>query len=289
MDLILMKTIFKNIIPTILLLVLSNTCFAHGLGGHNKELEQILFGNNLSKVSEKGKVHFRLLCEAAYLTLDYTSDNDSRDSGIRFATDLINNGVKQIPSLRDISFPANQYHQMYTHYGWDKGYRGVTDKANWKLRKQILLSTVEKIGNFRDDERIKLDAFAALVYEIHILGDHIGDKEQTRFTRLRLVSEPDYRGQDVSPTSDGPFNNPTLYTYLLYHIQRLFRDQKNSYEYKQIIGFLNRHKHEYANYPQQQVPYEDIFFLARKTRDEMIKYLPKLLQNETFYKRAFTQ
>ena len=110
-----MKTIFKNIIPTILLLVLSNTCFAHGLGGHNKELEQILFGNNLSKVSEKGKVHFRLLCEAAYLTLDYTSDNDSRDSGIRFATDLINNGVKQIPSLRDISFPANQYHQMYTH------------------------------------------------------------------------------------------------------------------------------------------------------------------------------
>ena len=146
-----MKTIFKNIIPTILLLVLSNTCFAHGLGGHNKELEQILFGNNLSKVSEKGKVHFRLLCEAAYLTLDYTSDNDSRDSGIRFATDLINNGVKQIPSLRDISFPANQYHQMYTHYGWDKGYRGVTDKANWKLRKQILLNLL----------------FDQILYEVH--------------------------------------------------------------------------------------------------------------------------
>jgi hypothetical protein len=106
---------------------------------------------------------------------------------------------------------------------------------------------------------------------------------------LRLVSEPDYRGQDVSPNSDGPFSNPTLYTYLLYHIQRLFRDQKNSYEYQQIVGFLNRHKHEYANYPQQQVPYEDINFLARKTRDEMIKYLPKLLQNETFYKRAFPQ
>ena len=88
-----MKTIFKNIIPTILLLLLGNTCFAHGLGGHNKELEQILFGHNFSKVSEKGKVHFRLLCEAAYLTLDYTSDNDSRDSGTRFASDLKTYGV----------------------------------------------------------------------------------------------------------------------------------------------------------------------------------------------------
>lgn len=283
MGLTLVKNIFKIIVPTFLLFFQSNTCIAHEFGGHNRELENILFGYNFSKVSEKGKVHFRLLCEAAYLTLDYTN----KDNGNRFAWDLKQNGVEHVPSLSDISFPSNQYHQMYTHYGWDKGYKGVCDKANWKLRKQLLLSTVKKIGDFKENEKIKLDAFAAIVYEIHILGDHIGDTENTKHTRLRLVSEPDYRGQDVSPTSDGPFNNPTLYTYLLYHSQRLFRDQKNSYAYQQIVGFLNRHKHEYANFPQKNVPYEDINFLAKKTRDELTKYLPKLLENEAFYKRAF--
>lgn len=287
MDLILRRNIYRIISVSFLLLFHFGLCFPHSLNGHNKELEKILFGDGYSKVTDNGKKNFRLLCEAAFLTLDYTSDNDSRNSGSRFALDLSLNGVKNVPPVSSISFPANQYHQMYTHYGWKKGYRGLSDRANWSLRKSLLLSTVKKIGDFDDDEKIKQDAFAAIVYEMHILGDHIGDKEQTRDTRLKLVSEPGYHGSEVSPTSDGPFNTPTLYTYLLYHIQRLFRDQKNTYEYTQIIAFLNRHKNEFLNCSSYPVPYDDINFLAKKTRDELIRYLPRLLEREAFFQRAF--
>lgn len=262
-------------------------CNAHNLNGHNDELKNILFGENKNKLSGRSIENFNLLCEAAYITLDFSSDSDLRDSGKRFLNHLKESGIKNVPSIDSITFGANQYHQKYTHYGWEKGYMGEIDRANWEARKKLLISTVEKIGDFNKNEQIKIDAFAALVYEFHILGDHIGDKDQTKYTRIRLVSEPDYRGQEVSPTSNGPFNNPTLYVYLLYHLQRLFRDQKNTYEYIQLIGFLNRHKDEYANYPQNQVPYENITFLAIKTRDELIRYLPKLLEREIFFKKAF--
>lgn len=284
MDLILMKTTYNRLAILILLLISCISCWAHNYNGHNEELKRILFGNDYySKVSEKGTINFRLLCEAAYLTLDYKNE----PKGSECLADLKNNGIKNLPSIESISFSSNQYHQMYTHFGWEKGCRGFVDKANWEKRKQILLSTVGKIGSFNDNERIKLDAFAALIYEIHILGDHIGDTDQTRDTRIRLVSEPGYRGQVISPTSAGPFNNPTLYTYMLYHIQRLFRDQKDKYEYTQLVGFLNRHKDEFVNSTTTPVPYDDITFLAKQTKKRLVEYIPKLLEREEFFKRAF--
>lgn len=172
--------------------------------------------------------------------------------------------------------------------GWDFYYGiGKMDKANWKARKDILLQTIDKICEFKKEEHIKKDAFAALIYEIHILGDHIGDTESTRYTRIRLVSEPGYKGQVVSPTSDGPFNNMTLYTYMLYHIQRLFREQKNTYEYNEVVKFLERHKNEYSNYENGEVSYDDVQFLANETKKVLVKYIPKLLEREPFFRRSF--
>ena len=278
-----MKSIW-NKVTIFFFLVLSPVmnCWSHDGYGHDRELREVLLGNNAQRLSEKGKLFFRLLCEASYLTLDlYNTDS----KGKIYIDDLKKNGVKDLPTLESIMYNSNSFHGMYTHLGWEHNY--VVDKANWKARKKILLSTVSRIGGFKNSERIKMDAFAALVYEIHILGDHIGDSDYTRYARLRLTSEPGYRGQEVSPTSDGPFNNPTLYTYFLYHIQRLFREQSNTYEYNQIIGFLNRHKNEFLNYKGQIVPYEDIVFIAKKTREELIRYLPTLLYKERFFRKAF--
>ena len=276
-----MKIIYKRFYTIVLLLLVNTICLAHGINEHNYELKSIMFGDNSQIISEKGNLHFRLLWESAFLTLDYTA----QDCGKRYMEDLRKNGVKKLPDLETITFPGNQHHQKYTHMGWEYNY--VKDRAKWTERKNILLSTVKRIGDFKDNERIKIDAFAALVYEIHILGDHIGDSESTRFDRLRLTSEPGYRGQEVSPTSDGPFNNPTLYVYFLYHIQRLFREQSNTREYNQLIGFLNRHKTDLIKNNVQKVPYEDITFLAKKTLREFISYLPALLYRERFFRKAF--
>ena len=275
-----MRSICNILLVWILLNGIAVPCYSHGYDGHKKDLQDILF-SDYYKLNFKGKQCFDLLCEATFITLDYTNQACGKD----YLADLKNYGIKNLPLLEDISFSGNQYHQRYTHLGWDISDYEYKSKANWKDRKELLLATVEKICQFKDNERVKKDAFAALVYEIHILGDHIGDGEQTRYTRLRLVSEDSYYGQEVSPTSVGPFNNPTLFTYLLYHIQRLFRDQKNTYEYTQIISFLNNHKNEY--YGQSPVSYDDIRFLAERTRTEMIKYIPKLLEREKFFRRAF--
>jgi len=282
MVLTLMKNILNKFNYTLLcLLCLPLVCWSHGYYGHNSELRRILFGNADIQLSKKGCINLRLLYEAAFMTLDYTY----QDVGKEYLKDLKENGVKDVPDFTSIAFPGNQRHQKYTHRGWNFVY--VKDRANWSARKKLLLSTVDEVCNFSNDEKIKKDAFAALIYEFHVLGDHIGDSEYTKFDRIRLVSEPDYRGQTISPTSDGPFNNPTLYTYFIYHIHRLFREQQQSYEFRQLIGFLNRHKDEFANSKERQVPYENIQFLAQKTRDELIRYFPILLSREKFYKRAF--
>lgn len=291
MALTLNQSIWSKIILsliTILSFIYNNDSFAHGYGTHNDELKSVLFGNqdkyNLSPSADK---NFYLLCEAVWLTLDLTDQEIGRER----LKHLRKFGVKNVPTFEEICFSSNAYHQNYTHYGWDKGYRGVEKNPGaWEKRKQLLLSTVEMLGDFKPNEKIKLDSFAALCYEIHILGDHIGDHEPTRLTRIRLVSEPGYHGQFISPDSDGPFNNPTLYTYLLYHLQRLFREQKGSAEYQYIIQFFKSNADKYLDYPLsvgEMVPYDKIKDLARETRDCLIRFLPALLKREAFFQRAF--
>ena len=277
----------RYLIVTVLFLVSWSFGSAYSYNKHYEELQQTLFGintdkrTNTDKISKKGYVNFDLLIRASRLTLDYYNDD------LYGAKDILllkNHGVKNLPPIDSIKYESYpNEHQMFTHLGWEYNYK--PDKANWPARKRILLSTVEKIGEFKKNEHIKLDAFAGLVYDIHILGDHCGDSEATRLTRIRLVSEHDHKGQIVSPTSDGPFKYPTLFVYLLYHIQRLFREQQDSFEYKQLIGFLNRNKDKFIN--DNPLNYEDVKKLAEETMEQLIMYLPKLLERERFFKEAF--
>lgn len=185
---------------------------AHDEDGHNDDLKYILFERGRS-LSQGGQKNFRMLCEAAYLTLDFYNGHDKAK---QYLYDLRKNGVKGLPKdVTEIDFSYNSHHQRFTHMGWNYDYVGSEDKAHWEKRKLILINTVQHIGKFNKQERIKVEAFAALVYDLHILGDHCGDTETTRYDRVRLTSEPGYKGQVVSPTSDGPFNNPTLFVYLL--------------------------------------------------------------------------
>lgn len=280
MDSILRKNIWIKYFIFTVFCIVTIPCYARNYNGHNKDLKKVLFGNN--PTATFSRKNFDLLCKAAYLALDYTK----QPNGEEYIKSLQANGIKNLPPINAISFSGSSHHERYTHRGWDVGYRGVNDIANWNLRKTILTSTVEKIGKFKKNEKIKIDAFAALVYDIHILGDHAHNTSTTKSDRVRLTSEPGYMGQVISPTSDGPFNNPTLYTYLLYHTQRLFRDQKDTFEYKKLENFLNRYK-DYFFKSREPVPYEDIQRLAEKTLNTLSIYIPKLLAREAFFQRAF--
>ena len=273
-------------------IVCSFPAYAYEEPDHNNFLQAALFGEQpRNNLSQKGEVNFRVLCEALFLTLDYTS----QDKGVGYLEDLKKHGVKDLPVLNEITFSGNQHHQRYTHWGWDKGFSGYgaeADKAHWEKRKQLLLNTVQSIGKFNKNEKIKIDSFAGLVYEIHVLDDFIGDTESTRMDRLRLSSDVNYRGQKVSPTSDGPFNNPTLINYMIYHIQRLFREQKNSPVLTYLIGELEIYekrftREDYSQYETKQIPYSEVQSLARKVRGTLREWLPQLLENEPFFQRAF--
>ena len=225
-----------------------------------------------------------MLCEAAYLTLDFYNGHIS-DKGKKYLDDLRKHGVNGLPkNVSEIDFSYNSHHQRFTHMGWNYDY-GIKDSAKWETRKLILINTVQHIEKFKNQEKIKIEAFAALVYDLHILGDHCGDTETSRYDRVRLTSEPGYKGQVVSPTSDGPFNNPTLFVYLLYHTQRLFREQKGTFEYEQLLKFLDKNR----DYGEDKVDYSEIQKLAKETRKALHLYIPGLLKREKFFQRAFFQ
>lgn len=255
---------------------------AHGEGGHNNDLKDILFEGGRS-LSQRGQKNFRMLCEAAYLTLDFYNGHDKAK---QYLDDLRKNGVKGLPKdVSEIDYKDSfKQHQRFTHMGWNYDY-GIKDSAKWETRKKILINTVQHIGKFNKRERIKIEAFAALVYDLHILGDHIGDREGSKNYRVRLTSEPGYKGQVVSPTSDGPFNNPTLFVYLLYHTQRLFREERGTFEYEQLLNFLDKNK----DYGEDKVDYSEIQKFAEETKVALQQYIPGLLKREKFFQRAFYQ
>lgn len=249
---------------------------------HNNDLKDILFERDRS-LSQGGQKNFRMLCEAAYLTLDFCNNHPK---GKSYLDDLRNHGVKGLPEdVSEIDYNDSfKLHQRFTHMGWNHDY-GIMDSAKWETRKMILINTVQHIGKFKKQERIKIEAFAALIYDLHILGDHIGDGIGSKDYRVRLTSEPGYKGQVVSPTSDGPFNNPTLFVYLLYHTQRLFREQRGTFEYEQLLNFLDKNK----DYGEDKVDYSEIQDLAKKTKVALQQYIPALLKREKFFQRAFYQ
>lgn len=258
---------------------------AHDEDGHNNDLKYILFERG-SILSQSGQKNFRMLCEAAYLTLDFYNGHDKAK---QYLDDLRKNGVKGLPKdVSEIDFSYNSHHQRFTHMGWNHDY--IMDSANWETRKKVLINTVQHIGKFNKREMVKVEAFAALVYDLHILGDHCGDTETTRWDRVRLTSEPGYVGQVVSPTSEGPFYNPTLFVYLLYHTQRLFRDQSETKDYKDLESFLSNYKDKFMSADvSKESYYSDVKHFAEIALRTLHLYIPNLLKREKFFQRAFYQ
>ena len=129
--------------------------------------------------------------------------------------------------IDDIDFTGNDHHREYTHRGWEYNY--TTDKAHWEIRKRILRETVNHIFNFgfgsgryfgvdRYDKRC--DSFAAVVYYIHVLQDHLEKKEYKPLI-MPLAREHD---------------NLAIIDELLKHFEVLFADQTGSRVYQTMVS-----------------------------------------------------
>lgn len=228
-----MKRIVCYVLLIAALLSMVSPAYAHDAAGHNLQLEMVLFGpsNAVTAMSPEAQNALKALECASYLALDQYNGK-----GNRALTYL--NSTYHVPglpkSIDAIDFPSNEYHRKYTHYGWD--YQYDDDKAHWAVRKNILLATTEKVFDFQTFSgkvlwhdfgyAQKCNSFAALVYYVHVLGDHEALESYKNIAMMQLAQPH-------------PDQSPDIYSELKYHLQILFADQVSTHKYKAFMQELD--------------------------------------------------
>lgn len=279
----------KFLIATIFLLFNSIfVCFSHSRNGHRSQLYNFLFGEHFSEaeLSEYEEMKFKALDCAAYLCIDQF--NGYGKSDLNF---LRKCGVKNLPSLDEIDYRASgSTHQAKTHRGWDFFYPLKIDEDRWILRKNILLNTGRFV--FKNISENELNSLCALIYYMHILGDHEGDKPSTAATRMAFGGRHSGRNQ---PRED-------ILQELDYHIKQLFKSEKKKDDYKMILNFIEKTEKDVLNLllrPNTETTqyrdikelneqeYQEYVKLVTSTISELCVRIPTLIKNKSFYKRTF--
>ena len=184
------------------------SAFAFSKPGHDNLIQGVLFGwtkrtADTEKTSEKNRRPYGpqddsslekldLLENATALCLDQFNGNDEGLLG-----ELQSEKIRGVPSsIADIDLQTNgKDHRYFTHMGWHYDYEkdGIEGKTKdecaewnvrWIKRKAILVNTVDSVFNFGAIDTIKTwvpfipndgtkaDAFAELLYVIHVIGDY---------------------------------------------------------------------------------------------------------------------
>lgn len=287
---------------------------AHEKREHNSELETVLFGQSklqaiTSNEKEYAEEAVSLIEDAAYLTLDQFNG-----LGTNELDHLKKAHIFGIPrNISEIDFQGNSYHRRYTHMGWnavvlkkgdtgnsadsktkrnriayalDKDFDYKRDKANWNVRKEILLATVNKVMKFGLTSNTltgydkKCDSFASLIYYIHVIGDHLEDSSyMNRSPKMELAY--------VDKSDVGIIDE------LLDDFEVLFEDQKNSFSYKELIHQLKNLQEtvrDIINRPGglgSETNYTEYHECAEQLMEILGDKLPELLEKEEFFSKIF--
>jgi hypothetical protein len=296
----------NNKLVSVLLLILFlfhfpvNVLFASDDDVHNRQMLQVLFGKNSSLRTDDGRLFYvesfsghkkesiLALQKAVYWCVDEYNGHIAFLQGYprQYLNDLRRFGVDDIPQYDMIDFKANWYHERYTHKGWDfdeypRNYQGYNFQTIWELRKNLLLATVDKTFNFRPDEMIKKDSFAALIYYTHILGDHSGNTKGSLEHRIPINGSR--RGRTME--------RGDIIWELEYHIPRLFREQTNVPEYRFLMNYLKNHTSKPSFIYARTISDDDYIKLKKFAEDvleALIENIPALLRNEVFFTRVFS-
>lgn len=264
----------------IILIFFSNFyCFSHNFVTHDDFFKKVLFGRDI-QLSFKEQEKMTLLNYSSRVAIDQY--NGSCEKELNY---LKSKGIKTISSIENIDFTGNSHHQRYTHRGWNFHY--ATNTGNWSLRKNLMLDTTKKIFSFISTEQH--DAFTALVYYVHILGDHDGDKISNTMDRIPLGGRSD--------------NIDILSELTSIYLPKLFKNQKieanNLCERLQSINrkCANLLKRKGPGYDDRNVKRdvkelsEEEYMIYQSYAKETLKILaeevPMLLKNEKWFWKEF--
>lgn len=242
---------------------------------HDKYMLEVLF-NNFKVVENDNSIADKIaaLESASYLCIDQFNESGQKDLDV-----LKNFGVKNLPSnINEISFNASgTTHRTYTHRGWDFDYGSTNDK--WPIRKQILINTADKIFDFKGNEKQK-ESFCAIVYYIHILGDHMDDTSYLVKNGLKM---------DVG----GRHDKIDIIHELEKHIEIVFPDQKHTHKYQFLLSSLEKYNSNLSKVVNSEggINTEEKFEIkqsnAIKIKELLTYYLPEMLKDEEFFNKAF--
>lgn len=281
-------------------LLMPKESFAYERAEHDDITEEILFGKSNPVFDSKKTDAKKCLESAVYLCLDQSRSNGADDLSI-----LKDYGVDAVPELEQIALTGIFYgsHDKYTHMGWHHDYSdtnistlGEPWEKRWKLRKKLLLNSVNKvfgfgpISSFRINvlghaEGTKADAFAELLYYVHILGDYedkIADNIKKGKYKMDLLAIP-FATRQVSK------QNRDLFFDLQESIEKLFDNSKDPNSFKTLSDKLDNIAQAARSRPtvSSKTGAETFRKDVMKTRRALKKYVPPLLAQEEFFSQVF--
>lgn len=271
---------------------------------HDKDLKEVFFGKGTSLPDNE---ELTVLQRAAYFCLDCIAISSDPTNDERRLAILKGYGVEGVPDqvsafkYKDNRF-ANSHHERYTHLGWDLSYANDPngDLGNWEtLRKPLLINAVRQVflkgkknlwstadfagwfhQNKTDLTEQQVKSMAALIYYVHVLGDHCYNAYSTSRDRIPLVRKTENE------------SNPSLIFDLEKHLQILFGEQISSSDYRALMAKMDSLHTELKTLlgnndfpmPEQFDAYQD---LANELMDEMKKRIPRLMEDTNLFTTVF--
>ena len=290
------------ILLSVALLCCGLPALAHGSQrDHDKDLKLALFGDADHTLRGEKRKAFKAIADAAALCIDQYSANESMQSKKGEFEDL-SNRVDLSMSFEDVDLNKNiagenvtpNTHRMYTHQGWNSS--KYSNAEFWNIRKKILLEAaqqslfdnsipfipwVSNIISSLTGPSEQCDAFCALVYYVHILGDHLEGDKPDKLDALEPL--------DQYESLSSPGIIPELQEYL----QVLFANQKTSWSFISLMQDLDTlgRKAEKVYYSPGGINTEEKCKTNMENAKELLKVLgrevPKLLKNEDFFIETF--
>lgn len=303
----------KRVIAALLLAALAlgivfTACAHDDQREHDRDLKYVLFGAREAALNSDEQAIFQAIADAAALAIDQFSPNNTARwkeanynglqstlqrlglPGLNVAFDSIDLNSNAAPDGKNIT--ANS-HRRYTHLGWN--YRSYPNADFWKARKQVLLHTVNWtlfhdgaalawVPWLRDvlyapDEQC--DAFCALVYYIHIAGDHIAGDTPDKLTDL----EPLIQYSSMS--------SPGILVELNEQLRIVFASQTNSWTYAALMEALSalmvkaeQHCGAWSAVDTAERCAANQEY-AQELLDILSRYFPTLLKGEPFFAKHF--
>lgn len=296
------------IVLILILVFLTPYCvYAHpNQKDHDVELKQVLFGSADKILQDEQAKTFQHIADAIAFCIDQFSVNETAQS----KSQQYNNLKTFVPlpySFEEVELQKDEFgrnvtgktHRKYTHRGWEFSEYPLKDL--WKKRQEIVHLTVNEelfanndgLLSFRwfpwnqgisSENKKQIDAFCALLYYVHILGDYI---EATSYSSETQILVPISTSHDKkSPSIVGDLKEK--------YLPALFPRQTGKTLYNLMIVELEeigaRAEEQYYFQP-GGIRTQEQFDAYHKCAEDLLvalsDYIPKLLKNEEFFTRVF--